>query len=52
MATRTAPREFEHLSDLEIAELIDNPDLTDRLKFDLHGEIAHRQVKRRHGHCR
>jgi hypothetical protein len=52
MATRTAPREFEHLTDLELADLLDDPDLTDFVKFDLHGEVAHRQVKARSRTCR
>lgn len=42
----TIPREFEHLSDQEIADLLDDPHLSDAVKFDLHGEAAHRQLQR------
>lgn len=47
MDALTIPREFQHLTDLEIADLLDDPRLTDAVKFDLHGELAHRQVRRR-----
>jgi hypothetical protein len=52
MATRTTPREFEHLTDLELADLLDDESISDQLRFDLHGEAAHRQVKRRNRRCR
>ena len=51
MATTVVPREFEHLTDLEIADLLDS-DLPDAVKFDLHGELAHRQMTRRRARCR
>lgn len=52
MATSAVPREFEHLTDLEIADLLDDDLLADTVKFDLYGELAHRQLARRRRRCR
>lgn len=53
MATITrVPREFEHLTDVEIGDLLDDENLPAAVKFDLYGELAHRQVSRRRHRCR
>lgn len=43
MHADTIPREFEHLTLDELQALVDDTSIPEALRFDLHGEIAHRQ---------
>lgn len=43
MDALTIPREFEHLTLDELQSLVEDKNVPEALRFDLHGEIAHRQ---------